>query len=353
MNIFVTGGTGFLGAYLLYELLQTPHAIKALKRPNSNLTHLRLVFRFLATQSHRPPEEAEADLQAIDWVEGELLDTKCIRDALIDVDAVYHAAAYVSFDRQERETIMDTNLHGTTNMVNLAIECGVTYFYHVSSVAALQQKPGQLVEEQLEEFPREFPTTYAESKFRGEREVWRGFAEGLQGFIVNPGVILGPGSLERGAGLIFKQVLKGLRFYPQGGGAYVDARDVVRAMLALQDQPASYRNRFILVDKTLPVRQVLSQIAEAFGLTTPRIPASAGMSRLLGYIEEWRSYFTGRPPLITPELAELSSSTFYYDTSKIEEHLDFSFQPVEDTISTTCHFIEEHDLHKLYLEKKL
>lgn len=353
MNIFVTGGTGFLGAYLLYELLQTDHAIKALKRPSSDLSHLQLVFRFLASQQQRSPEEAEADLQAIHWVEGELLDTKLIRDALTNVDAIYHAAAYVSFDRRQRETIMDTNLHGTTNIVNLALECGVSYFYHVSSVAALQQKPGKLVDEQLEDFPQEFPTTYAESKFRGEREVWRGFAEGLQGYIVNPGVILGPGSLERGAGLIFQQVLKGLRFYPKGGGAYVDARDVVSAMLRLQDQPESYRNRFILVDKTVPVRQVLTHIADAFGLRPPRIPASASVSKLLGHLEEWRSYLTGQPPRITPELAELSSSTFYYDTTKIREHLNFSFQAIEETIATTCHFIQAHELHKPYLGKTI
>lgn len=350
MNIFVTGGTGFLGAYLLYELLQTSHAIKALKRPNSDLSHLRLVFRFMAAQHQRAPEEADDDLQAIQWIEGELLDTKCIRDALQDVDAIYHAAAYVSFDRRQREAIMDTNLHGTTNMVNLAIECGVSYFYHVSSVAALQRRPGQRVDEQLEDFPKEFPTTYAESKFRGEREVWRGFAEGLQGYIVNPGVILGPGSLSRGAGLIFKQVLKGLRFYPRGSGAYVDARDVVKVMLALQDQPESYRNRFVLVDKTLPVRQVLSQIAEAFGLKPPTIPASTNMSMLLGYLEEWRSQLTGHEPLITPELARLGSETYYYDTSKVREHLNTSFRAVEESIATTCAFIQAHDLHKPYLK---
>lgn len=351
MNIFVTGGTGFLGAYLLYELLQTDHAVKALKRPDSDLTHLRLVFRFLAGQQNRPPEEAEADLQAIHWVEGELLDTKCIRDALNDVDAIYHAAAYVSFDRRQREAIMDTNFHGTMNMVNLALDCGVTYFYHISSVAALQQKPGAQVNEQMDDFPREFTTTYAESKFRGEREVWRGFAEGLQGFIVNPGVILGPGSLDRGAGIIFQQVLKGLRFYPKGSGAYVDARDVVKAMLWIQDQPGSYQHRFILVDKTLPVRQVLTQIARLFNLKPPNLEANPALSLILGYLEEFRCRLTNDEPLITPELARLSNRSVKYDNTKIHEHLSFfSFRPVEDAIAQTCEFIQTHELHKPYLK---
>ncbi len=348
MNIFLTGGTGFLGAYLLYELLQTDHAIKALKRPGSDLTHLTLVFHFLAAQQNRSAAEADADLQAIHWVEGELLDTKCIRDALHDVDAIYHAAAYISFDRMERETIMDTNLHGTTTLVNLALECGVPYFYHVSSVATLQKKPGKPVDEELEDFPKTFPTTYAESKFRAEREVWRGFAEGLKGFIVNPGVILGPGSLERGAGLLFKRVLKGLKFYPPGTGAYVDARDVAEAMLKLQDQPERYQNRFILVDKTLPVQQVLTQIARLFDLAPPSIQANQSLSLMLGYLEEWQSRLLGKPPLITPELARISNIQTAYDNSRIKEHLSFTFRPVEDTIALTCRFIKAQGLYRPY-----
>lgn len=348
MNIFLTGGTGFLGAYLLYELLQTDHAIKALRRPESDLTHLRLVFHFLASQNGRPPEEADADLEAIHWIEGELLDTKGIREALHDVDAIYHTAAYVSFDRQEREIIMDTNLHGTTNMVNLALECEVPYFYHVSSVAALQQQPGKPVDEEIHDFPKSFPTTYAESKFRAEREVWRGFAEGLSGFIVNPGVILGPGTFDRGANLIFKKILQGLRFYPLGSSAYVDARDVAQMMLKLQDQPQSYQNRFLLVDKTLPVREVLTQIACLFGLKPPTIPANPTLSLLLGYWEEFQSRLIGKRPLITPELARLSNRQVAYDNSKIKGYLDMDFRPVEDTIALTCNFIQQQGLNEPY-----
>ena len=345
-KVLVTGGTGFLGAYLLYHLLKEDKPVKALKRPDSSFYHLKLAFEFLGKEEGYSREQSAAELDKIEWVEAELLDTDMIRSTLSDVDTIYHSAAKVSFNPKETESILATNYEGTANLVNMAIEKGVTYFHHVSSVSSLERKPDQWINESLTRFPKKFPTIYGESKFRGEREAWRGYAEGLKGVIINPAVIIGPGSLDRGAGDLFKQFMKGMSFYPEGGNAYVDARDVVECLLKLRDKPEAYQNRYIIVSETLPMRSVMNRIAEAFNVKKPVFKANLFMSLSLAYAEKMKSAITGSAPLLTPELAKMGTNSYYYDTSGLHEQINHKFRPVEETIDLTCRFIKQYGLHQ-------
>ncbi len=346
MNHLVTGGTGFLGAYLLYYLLQEGKTVKALKRSDSSLAHLMLVFRYLGEQEGLTITRSEELAKGIEWYDADLQDTEKLRSALAGVEVIYHSAAKVSFNPRERDAITATNVEGTANLVNLAIEQGVSYFYHISSVSSLNRQHNQWVDEQMGRFPESFPTVYAESKFRGEREVWRGFAEGLEGLIINPALIIGPGHWDRGAGSLFKQVYKGMPFYPPGSNAYVDARDVVECLFKLRDTPSAYKNRFIVVGETIPMRDVMTWIAEGFGVKRPRYKANLAMSLSVAYWESLKSFLTGKPPLLTPDLARMGTNTFYYDTSKLQSHINHTFRSIESSLRETCQFILEHNLPK-------
>ena len=53
------------------------------------------------------------------------------------VDAVIHSAALVSFLKSERTQMYNTNVDGTANVVNLALENGIKKLVHISSISAL------------------------------------------------------------------------------------------------------------------------------------------------------------------------------------------------------------------------
>jgi dihydroflavonol-4-reductase len=78
--ILVTGGTGFIGSYILQNLVARGHAVRALRRS------ARLPFYF-----------SPAIAEKIDWVEGDILDPVSLYDAMQEVDSVIHSAAVVSF----------------------------------------------------------------------------------------------------------------------------------------------------------------------------------------------------------------------------------------------------------------
>ncbi len=109
-----------MGAYILQALVQSGIAVRAIRR------------------SDKVPFFLPAEIAAkVAWVPGDVLDVMALADAMEGVDAVVHAAAVVSFHRQDRALMQQVNVAGTANVVNMALEQGVRRLVHVSSVAAL------------------------------------------------------------------------------------------------------------------------------------------------------------------------------------------------------------------------
>ncbi|NCB09315.1 MAG: NAD-dependent epimerase/dehydratase family protein, partial [Bacteroidia bacterium] len=133
--IFVTGGTGLVGAHLLYQLTAAGKKVKALKRKTSNLQQVLKVFSYYS-------ENHTTLFDQIEWVNGDILDYYSLEEMLAGVTEIYHCAAIVSFDPKERAKMIANNVEGTANLVNAALENGVKKICHVSSVAALGQMSG-------------------------------------------------------------------------------------------------------------------------------------------------------------------------------------------------------------------
>ena len=103
-KVLVTGGTGFIGAYIIKELVEKGYAVRAIRRS------IKLPF-FISP----------GILNKVEWVAGDVLDVISLSEAMQDVDAVIHSAAVVSFDKRERRQMYNTNVDGTANVVNLEI----------------------------------------------------------------------------------------------------------------------------------------------------------------------------------------------------------------------------------------
>src|SRR4051812_5685090 len=174
--VLVTGGTGFLGAYIIKELVEKGYAVRAIRREGSKL----------------PFYVPENVLSAVEWVEGDVLDVMSLEDAMEGVDTIVHAAAVVSFYKSQHAKMLKVNVEGTANVVNVALERGVKRIVHISSVAALGRAlDGETVTEDKKWSDDKLNSGYALSKYRAEVEVWRGISEGLEGVILNPSIILG------------------------------------------------------------------------------------------------------------------------------------------------------------------
>lgn len=331
--IFVTGGTGLVGAHLLFELTSSGKKVKALKRKNSNLQQVVKTFSWYSEN----PEEL---FNLIEWVNGDLLDYFGMEKLLEGVTEIYHCAAIVSFDPKERKKMIANNVEGTANLVNAALENGVKKICHVSSVAALGHFDNDsLITEETNWVPSKKISAYSESKFFSEAEIWRGMEEGLEAVIMNPSIILGPANWETGSAKMFKTVWEGMRFYTRGITGFIDVKDVVKAMILLMEDSnfkSAKNNRFLLSAENISYGEVFFQIADALGKPRPGFYASAF---LLGFV--WRatrfiSSLTGKSPLITRETAANAQRIRKFDGSKITRLFGFQYQPVAESIQQTA-----------------
>lgn len=329
--IFVTGGTGFLGAHLLYQLLQKDEKIKALRRTDSNNDLLERVFGFYA-------KNMQELIDRIEWVEGDLLDIYSFEEILNDVSVIYHCAAIVSFQPGDKTQMMHTNIQGTANLVNAANEKKIAKFCHVSSIAAIGRADNNnIIDEQTLWRTSKRNSSYALSKYGAEQEVWRGIEEGLNAVIVNPSIILGPGEVNSGSGKLIKTILGGLKFYTSGMNGYVDVRDVVKVLISLVEGNF-FGERFVVSAENLSYKELFEMIAKALGKSPPTYMAVKWMGEIAWRVEYLKGKLFAVKPLITRETANTASNIYKYSNRKILKRLNFKFRPIQSTIRDACNY---------------
>jgi dihydroflavonol-4-reductase len=336
--IFVTGGTGLVGAHLLYELTLAGKSVKALKRETSDLQQVLKTFSYYSDK----PNEL---FKQIEWINGDILDYFGLEKILEGVTEIYHCAAIVSFDPKERKRMIANNVEGTANLVNAALEKGVRKICHVSSVAALGRlDEQQLITEETNWVPSKKISGYSESKFFSEVEIWRGIEEGLNAVIVNPSIILGPANWETGSAKMFKTVWDGMKFFTRGVTGFVDVRDVVKAMILLMDEQYFEKiknQRFLISSENLSYETVFFQIADALAKPRPKYNASGGLMEMVWRILWIISLLTRKSPLITRETAANSNVKRKFDGSKIKNYFDFEYLPISESIKQTSAILKQ------------
>lgn len=336
--IFVTGGTGLLGAHILIELSRRGNDIRALKRPSSNLDMVRRVF------VHYLGEEGNQHFDKIEWVDGDLLDILSLRDGIQGCDVVYHAAATVSFIKRDFRKLMQVNKEGTANVVNTCLEMGVDHLCYVSSTSAIGQTEGkEIFDESDKWFRSPLNSNYSVSKFSAEMEVWRGVEEGLDAVIVNPSVIFGAGDWKESSISIFRVMKRGLKFFTPGGNAFVDARDVA-FLLAEMSEKRVFNERFLAVSENLLFKDVFERIAKAFNVKPPSIRTTKFMAALAWRWESFLRFFFGRKQNISKETARSAMKITKFSNAKIRERMNFEFIPIDDSIENAVAFFEKNKL---------
>jgi len=329
--ILVTGATGLVGGNLMWFLLQENDRVSAICRKTSNLESLRAIFRFYTSK----PDEY---LLRIDWIIADVLDEKSIQMAMQHATIVYHCAAVVTLGNNEAN-ILNTNILGTKNVVNAALEKSVSKLCFVSSIAACgKAEKGKLIDENSVWKESEKQSEYSKSKYLSEQEIWKGIEHGLKAVIVNPGVILGVSGTQTGSSQLILQVRKGLKFYTNGGSGYVDVQDVVTLMIQLTKSDIS-GERFIVVSENCSNKDVLSWMADGFGKPRPFICIGKRMLWIVGFTSEIVGKIFHFVPLIDRGTARSATNRAYYSNQKIKNAISFQFTPIEKSIKEFCGFI--------------
>lgn len=119
----VTGADGFIGSHLVEALLAEGRPVRAFCQYNSIGSH-----GWLDTL----PADSEADLELF---LGDIRDPLCVREAMKGCSTVFHLAALIAipYSYVAPASYIETNIHGTLNVVQAARDLGVQRVVHTST----------------------------------------------------------------------------------------------------------------------------------------------------------------------------------------------------------------------------
>jgi dihydroflavonol-4-reductase len=304
--IALTGATGFLGSHLRSALLE------------AGVSALRCLYRGARPTASDP---------RIHWVEGDLNDPFSLEELLEGASVVIHAAGLVSYRIMDKARLFEVNAHGTGHLVNAALHQGLNHFLYVSSTAALGQAPRERARDESSEWVRHSRNTpYAESKYQGELEVWRGREEGLPVSVVMPALILDRAGKQLYSRLMLDWIARGNRYYPGGGHALVDVDDVIRFILDRVKQ-GPCNERVILAGHHRSYRDLLADLAKAMNHPAPDRALPPGMARLFAL---WNKISRGMG--MQPQEVNLAFTDVRVDPSLSQERYGFSYTPLDETL---------------------
>jgi nucleoside-diphosphate-sugar epimerase len=325
---FVTGATGLIGSHLVLRLVEEGLPVTALFRNEKGQSEVFELFQFYGKENL---------FSQIQWVKGDMEDADDMFDLTEGIDTVFHCAAIVSYHKKDASRMLEVNINGTKNVVNACIENDVKHLIHISSISALGDSKGKVIDEETPRDFNDYHSNYSKGKYLSEQEVWRGIQEGLNATILNPGVIFGPNNCTRSSGTMIARIEKGLPALPAGGSGIVSVLDVVEVMIRAAKQTPT-NERYILCAENVRMAELFTKIADALQVKIGKTIAKKWQIVLVYYAEALVELFTGKRATITREIIRNYDEVKQFDGSKATRVFGFQYRNTFSSIEDTVHY---------------
>lgn len=301
-HAFVTGGTGFLGANLIEQLIADGWRVTAMYRHGSNIARLR--------------ELGAKPVQAA------LGDAGSLRAAIPEnIAAVFHAAANTSMWRGGNVQQWRDNVEGSANIARVAREKKAGRLIVTSSISAYGYHRDSINESspQLADDPR---YGYLYTKKRTELAVREEIERGLDAVFLNPCAIVGKYDTSSWAQTFFMIENDQLPGVPPGQGSFCHAGAVARAHINAFHRGRCGEN-YILAGTDASFLEFFGRIAVLLDKPVPQRTTPAIVIQTVGCLSDLWSRVTGREPKVTPEKAALITRRVVASSAKAKRELDY------------------------------
>ncbi|HEY9624316.1 MAG TPA: hopanoid-associated sugar epimerase [Crinalium sp.] len=322
-TVFVTGGTGFVGANLVRLLVQQGYQVRALVRPSSTLRNLQ-------------------DLE-VDIVQGDLNDPD-LWQQMNGCQFLFHVAAHYSLWQRDRHSLYHHNVLGTRNVLAAARQAGIERTVYTSSVAAIGTGvTGDAVDETHQSPLEHLIGNYKKSKFLAEQEAVQAVQDGQDIVIVNPTSPIGPWDIKPTptGDIILRFLRRQMPFYVETGLNFIDVRDVAWGhLLALERGKTG--DRYILGHQNLTLKALLDQLANLTGLSAPTRALPNWIPLSVAWIDERLLAPLGKSPSVPIEGVKMASHPMYYSAAKAIRELGLPQSSLEQALEDAIAWFTKH-----------
>ena len=326
--VLVTGGTGFLGAHLVRQLVAAREApVRVLSRG--------------------APDWLEE--LGVEHIAGSITDRDDVARAVEGVERAYHLAGVVSRAGEHVREMYQAHVEGTRILCEAARHAGVTTIVLASTsgtIGASRDAGSVATEESPQPLDVILKWPYYASKVFQERTALEHFSgDGRRLVIMNPSFLLGPGDERLSSTRVILDYLeRKIPVTPGGGLSFVDVRDAALAFRAAM-RHGQHGERYLLGAVNWSFAELFERLERMTKIARPRfmLPealASTGV-KLLG---EMRKRFASRAPEIEPAELDMATHFWYVDSSKARRELGFAPRDPYETLADTVAYVKERFL---------
>lgn len=330
MKVALTGATGHLGAALLQELTGRNILVRALIRGNDTRTCAGL---------------------PVEIIKGEIMDAQALALLMQGCDAVIHCAAVISVNGDATGLIQQTNVAGTQQVVDSALQTGIKRFIHISSIHAFKQQPEIDILDETAAPADEKSYAYGRSKYASQKIALAANSRGMEVLVISPTSIIGPFDFKPSLmGKAISDLYKGrLPFIFNGGFNYCDGRDVAHAIVnaLTMGKPGE-------VYLTGGEWHSLKELTQILSKVSSKKVKPVALSLLAGKLGlpfiKLLATVTNKEPLYTREVLDaLFKDNRNISSNKARTALHYTSRPFEQTIHDTFHWFKNNG----YLDRVL
>ncbi len=323
----VTGGSGFIGAHLVRELVQLGRKVRVYDRH---------------------PFPAEMEEQPYDVAIADIADRTALSEAMKGCENVYHLAGNPHLWERDSRVFDRVNRQGTENVLYAARSAGVRLLVYTSTESILAPRDHQgLINEETVTRIQDMIGPYCRSKFLAEQAVVAAAGEGFPVVIVSPTLPIGPGDRNlTPPGRMISDFLQGkIPGYIDCVMNYVDVRDAAigHVLAAEEGKPGC---RYILSGYNLTLVEFFSLLSKASSCPVPKFRVPLSLALAWAIMEEWFAKITGRRPRSSTTGIRLCRRSLAFDGRKSWQYLGYIPRPIEESI---------HDAvlwHQKYLSRR-
>lgn len=321
MKCFVTGASGFVGSNLVHELLARGHRVKALLRQSA--------------------DERALDGARFERTVGDLHDARFLLTEMEGCDWCFHVAASYHLWLRNYESMYETNVAGTRNVLEAAGKAGCRRIVYTSTVGCigLPKVENTVVIPATESqtiSAGEITNHYKRSKWQAEEAAIALVRKGLPIVIVNPSAPVGPRDVKPTptGQLIVDFLNRKLPAYIDTGLNWVHVRDVAAGHI-LAAEKGNIGERYILgnAQGNWTMEQTLRVMEEITGIPAPNTKIPRWVALAAGHANEAFSFITGIPPKVPLAGVRMAKYKMWFDPSKAIRELGLPQTPPRQALA--------------------
>jgi dihydroflavonol-4-reductase len=326
MDALVTGGTGFVGANLVRELVGAGATVRVLARPGGDRRALSGV--------------------KVEIVEGDLLNAPSLARACAGVDTVYHVAADYRLWAPDPAVLHRVNVDGTRAMLEAAGAAGARRVVYTSTVGALGiPRDGAPGTEDTPVSLGDMVGAYKTSKFLAERVALDFAGRGLPVVVVNPSAPVGPWDVRpTPTGQMVLDFMRGAMFATVDTGLnLVHVRDVAQGHV-LAARRGKVGERYILgaARGNLSLTEIGRLLSEITGRRPPRLRVPYVVAWCGAACMEAVARLTGGVPRVPLTAVRMAKKRMYFSPAKAIRELGLPQTDVRVALQDAVEWFAAH-----------